>query len=509
VNRRADFSKFSSTDAILADIKNKSVRGAVFVATSSAIDIVLRFVAIAILARLLLPEDFGLIAMVAAITGVVDSVRDLGLSTATVQRREITHPQVTNLFWLNTAIGGVFTLVFVGLAPLIARFYSDDRLIGVAAALSLVFLWSGLTVQHEALMSRQLRQGELAAIRLLASVFSTLLAVALALGDFGYWALVWREVARSAFIAAGVWLCCPWRPGIPIRHVGTGSLLRFGGELSATNVLAGLIGNIDKLLIGRMFGAAPVGLYRQAQQLLLAPIEQFNGPILSVGQPALSALQSDPGRYRRYYEKIVFLVTLMTLPVGLFVAVYAREVTLFLLGPEWTEATVFVRIFGILAMIRPASGTSGVVLITCGLSTRFLALAAVHGVVLVAFLLIGVGWGAVGVAMAQLATTVTMLVPKLYYSFLRTPASLGGFFRAIRGPFIAGLVMAAGLSSLRSVEPVDDVLLSMLAGASAGAALYLGVLWLLPGSRVEIKSLVVDVRAALQRRRGDGIAQLR
>src|SRR5690606_25086657 len=110
----------------------------------------------------------------------------------------------------------------------------------------------------------------------------------------------------------------------------------------------------DRLLIGRFFGATPVGMYRQAQQLVLAPIEQLNVPIIGVAQPALSALQHDAPRYRRFYEKIVFLVTLGTLPLGLFVAVYAEDITLLALGRNWIDAAVFVRIFGIAAAIRPA-----------------------------------------------------------------------------------------------------------------------------------------------------------
>ena len=165
-----------------------------FVASGGAFDFALRFASIAILARLLRPEDFGLIAMVAAITAAVDSFRDLGLSAATVQRPAITHAQVSNLFWLNASVGAIFALGFCVFAPWIAEFYGDDRLTGITIGLSLVFLWSGMGVQHEALMSRQLRQGEIALIRLLANVGSTRLAIVLAIEGWGYWALVWREV---------------------------------------------------------------------------------------------------------------------------------------------------------------------------------------------------------------------------------------------------------------------------------------------------------------------------
>lgn len=483
-------------------MKRKSIRGAVFFASSSAFDVVLRILTIAILARLLLPEDFGLVAMVAAITGVVDSFRDLGLSAATVQRQDITHAQVSNLFWINVVVGLGFAATFSVASPFVAEFYGDSRLVGVTVALSLVFIWSGLTVQHEALMSRQLRQGELALIRSLANVVSAVAAVWLALSDWSYWALIWREVIRSVLIAGGVWLRCPWMPGAPGQWAGTGGLVRFGVELSATNLITGLISNIDKILIGRVFGAAPVGMFRQAQQLTLAPIDQLKGSIISVAQPALSALQADPPRYRRYYEKVVFLVTVATVPVGLFVTVYAEQVTLLLLGSKWQEAAVFVRVFGLLAMIQPAVGTSVIVLITCGLSRRFLTLAIIHGVLLTILVIAGIRWGPEGVAWAHLATALSLMVPKLYYSFVDTPATLAGFFRSIRPSVIAGLTMAFGLVVLQIMMPDKGALLSLLIGASVGGPLYLLALWVQPDSRAELKLLPKDLQAAMRSRRG-------
>ena len=467
-------------------------------ASGNAAEILVRLLSIAILARLLFPEDFGLIAMVTALTGVLDGFRDFGLSAATVQRPDINHQHVTNLFWVNAVVGGILALSLSVAAPLIAAFYQDERLVGVSIALSLVFIWNGLSVQHEALMIRQLRQGELALIRLLASVLSTVTAILFALDDWGFWSLVWREVARSAVIALGVWLRCLWLPGWPKRNVGTRSLVRFGGELSVTHLLAGLITNIDRLLIGRFYGASPVGIYRQAQQLILAPIEQLNGPIVGVAQPALSALQLDPARYRRFYEKIVFLVTMATLPLGLFVTVCAEEITLLMLGPTWIDAAVFVRIFGVAAAIRPAIGTSAIVLVTCGHSTRYLALTIVHSVVLTLLMLLGLTWGATGVAVAFVATSLVLMYPKLYYSFLKTPATVQGFFGAARTPAISGLVMVGGLVAVRQLAPMDGVVGSLFLSTCVGGAIYLSAMWAQPRGRAELRALPTDIRAALQ-----------
>jgi PST family polysaccharide transporter len=178
------FSKFSQTDGIRANLKQKSIRGAVFMAGGNSAELLIRVLAIAILARLLLPEEFGLIAMVTALTSILDGFRDFGLSAATVQRPDINHQQVSNLFWVNVSVGILLALALSSAAPLIAAFYHDQRLVGVSIALAFVFIWNGFAVQHEALMTRQLRQGELVLIRLIATVISLLIAIVLAVAGW-------------------------------------------------------------------------------------------------------------------------------------------------------------------------------------------------------------------------------------------------------------------------------------------------------------------------------------
>jgi O-antigen/teichoic acid export membrane protein len=276
-------------------------------------------------------------------------------------------------------------------------------------------------------------------------------------------------------------------------------MLRFGADLSATHLLVAIISNVDRILIGKYFGAAMLGFYRQAQQLLVIPVEQLNQPIIGVAQPALSALQGEPDRYRRYYEKIVLLVALTTLPMGVFIALYADEITLIVLGPAWAEAAVFIRIFGIAATLRPVIGTSAVVLISSGHTGRYLVTAVGHSLVLLAFMLIGLRWGATGIAVAQVATTVALLWPKLYYSFAQTPVSIPSFFTAIRTPMIATAGMTIGLLVLRELGYVGGAMAQLTAGILVGGTLYLACWWVQPRGRDLGRSLMRDVRSALAR----------
>lgn len=494
------FSRFASTTGVREGLRAKSVRGALFTAVCGVLDFALRLGSTLVLARLLIPEHFGLLGMVIAVTGIAEQFSSLGLSTATIQTPEITHRQCSNLFWINVVAGGVFGLTVCVAAPLISVFYQDARLVAITLAISTNFLWGGLTVQHEALLNRQMKQGQIAGNRLVASLLSTCVAIGLALADQGYWALVWREITRSFLVAIGVWLLCRWRPGKPTRGTEIGRLLRFGRDMTLTELLIAIISRLDSVLIGKYSGASVLGLYRQAYYLVMLPVEQLNRPIRNVSQPGLSVLQADPERYRRYYQQILFVVTLTTIPLGVFTAIYAREIVLVVLGQQWMGAVVFLQIFGVAAAIRPAVGTSGIVLVTCGHSGRFLLVAVVHSVTLGILMVGGVPWGAQGVAVAHVSTTVLLMIPKLYYSFAGTPVTMGDFFQAVFRPIIAGSAMALALAALRCVVPLDSAVICVLVGCATAAVVYFAALALLPGGWRQLNTLAHDVLTAMRRR---------
>ncbi len=444
-----------------------------------------------------MPEDFGLIGIVTALTAIAGMFSGLGLSTATVQRPEINHRQVTNLFWINLAIGVALTAVFCTLAPLVAAYYEDPRLTPIIVVISTTLLWGSCTVQHEALLIRQMQQTRTASIRLTASFLSVAVAIVLAATDFGYWALVWQEVARVFLIAAGVWLLCPWRPGLPYRSENVSSFVRFGVELTLTHLLYVVASNVDRLIVGKLFGASALGLYRQAQQLIMVPIEQLNQPIASVAQPGLSILQKDAGRYRRYYEKIVFLIGLGTMPVSAFTMVYAPEITTVILGPRWAGAAPYIAIFAAAAFVRPVLGSASLVLITLGNSRRLLGMTILTNLTLLVLIGVGAAGGPEGVALAQLAAPALLLLPNLFLCFAGSPVTVGAFFRAIRTPVAASAVVIAGLVAFRMIAPGFDSLVSLCYGFGVGALLYVASCLLLPGGRAEVSSVLADLAASL------------
>ncbi|MGA2556778.1 MAG: lipopolysaccharide biosynthesis protein [Verrucomicrobiota bacterium] len=498
MNRAEEFERRICNQAIRQDLRGKSVRAAVFTGSAAAGDFVLRLGSGAILARLILPEHFGLVMMVLAFTGVADHLRELGLSFATIQERGITHGQVTNLFWINTLAGLGIAGVICGCSPLISAYYRDSRLIAITCLLATNYFFGGLTVQHEALLTRQLKLGHTAIVRLLASVVSTLFAVVLAFKGFGCWALVWREVSRSILAAAGMWLCFPWIPGLPSRKANVRRLLGFGTNLTLANVLATLSEGVDRLIIGRVWGAAPIGIYRQAFQLIAVPTDQVPTMIYCTVQPGLCALQADASRFQRYYQRGLAAVCIIVMPISLFVALYSTEVTRVMLGPRWAASAPILMILSFGTLIKQPITSAAWVLISCGRAKTYLALTMAQNVTVILFMLVGVRWGINGVAVAYVAATYFLIWPKLHYSLKGSPISMRAFLTPLLRPAVASAVMALALVILRFATPGQSTIPALAIGTLTGLAVFCVTWLLMPGGKAEVSSAIHDLRSALR-----------
>jgi PST family polysaccharide transporter len=485
--------------ALGEELKTRTIRGGAILLGTEAIEFVLRIASIVVLARLLVPEHFGILAMVTAITAILERFKDLGLSVATVQRATVTHEQVSNLFWLNVAIGVLLMLIVGALAPAFAAFYDEPRLLPITIAIATGFFWSGLVVQHQALHRRQMRFGTLAVVQIGATTLSVILAVALALLDFGYWALVVREVSRTVIVAAGSWIALRWVPSLPSRRSGVRSFVAFGSHISAFNLVWFLSTSIDQILVGRLFGAVPLALYRQGVALVLQPIAQLSYPVNSVAEATLSRLQDQPAEYRRYYVRIVGALSALTMPLCAFLAVFADPIVSVVLGNQWHDAAPYFQLLAIAVMLRPAASTAGFVQVTCGKSKRYFAWGLLSATALIACVGAGTLWGPIGVAVGQIVYTYVFVLPLLAWGLRGTPIRFRDVVGAVARPLAASLAMA-GLMLLGFEMLSDSHLLALAIGAVLAPPAYLIVWYLLPGGREELRSLFAATASLVTRR---------
>jgi O-antigen/teichoic acid export membrane protein len=430
----------------MKDLKQKTLRGGLFKVVAQGANVVLRTGSLMVLARLLSPKDFGLVAMVTVVTGVFGLFKDAGLSVATVQRATITHEQVSTLFWINLAVGTVLGLATAAMAPVLVAFYHEPRLLWVSVIVATGFLFTGAGVQHSVLLQRQMRFVALSAIETLSLVAAIAAAIGLAAAGFGYWALVAMAVTPSAVATAGCWWMTGWLPGPPRRRAGIRSMLRFGGAVSLNGLIVYVAYNVDKLLIGRLWGAEVLGVYGRAYQLINMPTENLNTAIGGVAMSALSRVQEDANRLKNYFLKGYSLVLVLTVPLAFACALFAEDIIHVLLGPKWTATATLFRFLAptilAYALINPLAW----LLFATGQVRRSVHMAVVIGLFVITSFVVAVPFGPGTVALAYSGMMVLLTIPMILW------ATHGGLVVSWRDvlsaawpPFGSSLV-AAGLS---------------------------------------------------------------
>src|SRR5215470_1124022 len=224
----------------------------------------LQIVAAIVLARLLAPEDFGLVAIVTVLTSFAPLLIDFGLGDATAQRNKITRSQVSSLFWLSSGIGLAIAVIVAACSPLIARIYREPRLETIALYFAITFLLFGVSNQHVALLRRTMQFARIAKIQILSTLIGIALAIFVAICGYGYWALVLRPIASSLCIAIGAWLACRWRPGFPVLDEEVKSMVRFGLHVVGFSLTYTVARALDRIGLGLFYRPDEVGYYQNA-----------------------------------------------------------------------------------------------------------------------------------------------------------------------------------------------------------------------------------------------------
>jgi PST family polysaccharide transporter len=265
-------------DHLRADLKRRSVRGGAITLAAQGAKVALNLATAVVLARLLSPVEFGIVAMATAVVYFLLPLVDLGLPVATVQREEIDHAQVSALFWVNLALSIAGAALLVAVAPALAAFYDEPVLAHVTPALAAALVLAGAGAQHHAILRRQMRWGPAAAVDVASLAAGLGVGAALALAGAGPWALVASHLAIHLTSTAGAWIACGWRPGRPAPLASIRDLVRFGSRLTGFRLVNHLSRNADDVLVGRFAGAAALGLYGKAYKLLLVPVREIGGP---------------------------------------------------------------------------------------------------------------------------------------------------------------------------------------------------------------------------------------
>jgi O-antigen/teichoic acid export membrane protein len=429
----------------MEDLKAKTIRGGAVRICALAASTILRVASMMILARLLEPKDFGLIGMATAFTGVLFLFRDFGLSTATIQRSTVSEQQSSTLFWVNSLLGALLALTTALFAPLVANFYHEPRLLWVTRLVATGFLFNGAGVQHSALLQREMRFTALALIEISSLIASTAVAICAALAGYGYWALVAMTVSHPLSSTIGLWLATSWVPGLPRRGIGLRSIMHFGGTVTLTSLILYLAFNLDKVLLGRFWGSEAIGIYGRAYQLIRIPTDNLNTTVGEVAFSALSRVQGDFGRLRRYFLMGYSLVLALTLPITVACGLFPHDIVEVLLGPKWKAAAPIFRLLAPTILVFAISNPLGWLLTSLGMVGRGLRIALVLAPIMIAGYAIGLHAGPTGMAVAYSAAMLLWMFPIIAWAVHGTGISFHDVVLVVSRP-LTSIAVAGGIA---------------------------------------------------------------
>jgi O-antigen/teichoic acid export membrane protein len=395
-----------------------------------------------ILARLLAPEDFGLVAIVIVLTSFAPFLIDFGFGDATAQRRRITRSQVSSLFWLSSGFGLAIAVVVAACSPLIAAIYREPRLEPIALCTSVIFVLSGVSNQHLALLRRTMQFGRIARIQALGSLAGIAVAIVIAVCGYGYWALVMRPIANALCVAFGAWLTCRWRPGFPVFDQEVKSMVRFGLHVVAFTVTYTVGKAMDRIALGLFYRPDQVGYYQNATTLYESSILSALGQLHPVGSAALSKLQSNPAALRQKYEAALSLVAFFLMPMAAILSVTAEDLTVILLGEKWRAAGSLLSIIALRGIFQVIEFSQSWLHISVGRADRWRNWGIVSLVVQVVAVFGGLPFGTSGVATAVVIASLLLAVPSITYAGRPIGIDTAFVIRAV-GPQLIGAISTA------------------------------------------------------------------
>ena len=460
-------------------LRRLAVKGAGVTLACQTLGLAIHVISTVVLARLLDPGDFGLVAMVTTFSLLLQNVGFNGFTEAILQRGEIDHTLASNLFWVNAGLSLCLAIGFVAAGPLLALLYGDARVAYVSAAVAVTIFLTGLSVQHLALLTRAMKFSEVAVNDILARLVSVAASIVLACLGWQYWALAAGTIALPLTTVVGAWAMCRWVPGLPRPHAGTVPTVRFAVNTFGQFTMGYLTRNLDNLLVGLRFGAQPLGFYKKAYDLFALPVSLLSS-LTGVAVSTLSRIANDHERYRRYFLRVLSTLAFAGMGLGAVLTLVGSDLVLLLLGPRWAESGRIFTLFGLGIGVTLLYGTHGWIHLSIGRPDRWFRWGVVDFAVTGLCFLAALPWGPSGVALAWVASVLVLTVPALHYAGrpigLRFTRVVDAIWKYVLAAAFAGCVSAVlirGIPSLTGASGWIGAIVRIVAVSFVFGTLYL------------------------------------
>lgn len=431
------------------------------------------FVVGVILARLLSPADYGLIAMTAIFVGITQVLVDSGFSSALIQKNDRTDLDYSTVFDVNVIMSGGLCILLCIFSPLIADFYNEPLLKWIICFCGLkIFLGSFIAVQAVRL-SANLEFRAKSRIAIVNSLLAAIVAIVMAFGGCGVWALIVPEFFTIFSSAIMYWNYQHWVPGIKFSKDSFRRLFAFGSRLLASSLLEIIYGNIYTIVIGKKFSASQLGIYSKAQSFSNLPINTLLGVIANVAYPTLSTLQNEDDRLSEAYRKMIRLAAYVVFPLMLGLIVLAKPFIIVLLTEKWIDVTIYLQILCLSFMWYPIHTLNLNLLEVKGRSDLFLRLQIIKKVLGLVILIASIPFGLIWMCWGQVLYSLISLFVNTYYT---GKIMNMGIFKQVTD-FLPSLIYSIlmGGAVFLLTNHIHSMLLQLVVGIICGIIVY----WLL------------------------------
>lgn len=496
-----------------SDLRRLAVRGAAATVSAQALTLGAQVGSTVILARLLTPADFGVVAMVTTFSLLLTNFGLNGLTEALIQCEEVDHYTASNLFWLNLGAGLVLAIALAASGSLLARLYRNPLVANVAVAISPAIFIAAVSTIHLALLKRAMRFAGPSANDVVARAVYGVVTILLALRGWGYWALVTGLVAYALSTTMGALWLCRWIPSLPRRGVGTRPILKFAAKVYGRFSANYFTRNFDNLLVGWQFNAAALGFYKKAYDLFALSASQLTGPLDNVALAALSRLNHDPARFRRYLANSLGIVAFVGMAAGADLTLIGKDVVRLVLGPKWSESGRIFELFGPGIGVMLLYSTVGWIHLSIGKPGRWLRWTLVESAATALLFVLALPWGPTGVAAAWSVSFCTLLIPAFWYA--GRPIGFGvwsliaAVWRYAAASLLAGLAtatIARRIAISGSPTGAGAALEAIIIISVLFVTLYLGAVTVLHGGCAPIRQLANLLRELTQEKISTGSA---
>ena len=445
------------------NLRQKAVRGVVWSVIQSWGSRVVSLVVFFLLARLLKPEAFGLVALAGVFVAFMEVFVDQGFSTAIIQRHQLEVEHLNTAFWLNIGIGLLLTLFGITVAGAVANFFGQPQLTLIIRWLSIGFLLNAFSSVQDAIFQRKFAYKALAVRSLLAGVISGVVGVTMAFMNFGVWSLVAQQLTHQLSRGVVLWWASDWRPSLNVSRKHFRELFSFGINIVGISIFNFINSKSDDLLIGYFLGNVALGYYTIAYRLVVIATDLIRA-ISQVAMPGFSTLQQEPERLQRIFYVTTQLATFVAFPVFFGLAALAPTLVQSLLGVQWLQSIPVIQVLALTGIFHTMNSFNTAVIIAMGKPFWNLKIDFTNSICNIAAFALVVHWGIVSVAVAYVICSYLFFPIYLWTVRKLINIKAAIYFRQFTAPIIASLTMVSillGTQYLLSHFVVSQVLLAI------------------------------------------------